>query len=105
MPNLLEYVLNGNPGYSDMSILPDLDASGTNFIFTFNRRNESKDDTTQTFQYTTDLGAAWTEIAIPASTSSSVTITPNTPSTGIDKVDVSIPKGANTKLFGRLKVN
>jgi hypothetical protein len=45
MENLLEYALNGNPGSADLSILPDLDASGANFILTFTRREESAADT------------------------------------------------------------
>jgi hypothetical protein len=102
--NLLEYVLNGNPAASDLSILPVLDASGANCIFSFERRSESADDTVQVFEYNSDLGAVWTEIAIPATSSGSVTITPNSPVEGVDQVQVSVPKGENIRLFGRLKV-
>lgn len=101
MQNLLEYVLNGNPGASDPSILPDLDASGTNFVFTFTRRLDSKTDSQQFFQYNTDLGAVWTEIAIPTATSGSVIITPVDAVT--EQVQVTISKGTNTRIFGRLK--
>jgi autotransporter-associated beta strand protein len=103
MSNLLEYVLNGDPTASDPAILPDLDASGADFVFTFHRRNESKDDTTQVFQYNEDLGATWTEIPIPAASAGAVVITPDTPEAGVDQVVVSIPKGSSPKLFGRLK--
>jgi len=102
LSNLLEYILNGNPTVSEPAILPDLDISGSDFVFTFNRRNESKDDTTLIFQYNEDLGATWSEIPIPAASSASVTITPNTPANGIDLVRVSIPKDSRPRLFGRL---
>ena len=104
MSNLLEYVLNGDPTTSDPAILPDLDASGANFVFTFYRRNESKDDTTQVFQYNEDLGAVWTEIPIPAASAGAVVITPDTPEAGVDRVVVSVSKGSSLKLFGRLTV-
>jgi hypothetical protein len=32
-------------------------------------------------------------------------ITPNTPSNGVDQVTITIPKGTNTKMFGRLRVS
>lgn len=101
MENLLEYVLNGNPGASDPSILPDIDASGSNFVFTFTRRIDSKDDTQQFFQHNTDLGAVWIEITIPDTTSGPVVITPVDAIT--EQVKVTISKGSNTRMFGRLR--
>jgi autotransporter-associated beta strand protein len=100
--NLMEYVLfNGHPNMPSTSIVPTLDAGGANFVFTFYRRNDSTTDTTQIFQHATDL-SDWTPVAIPGG--AGVTVTPDTPSLGIDKVEISVVKGANTKLFGRLKV-
>jgi autotransporter-associated beta strand protein len=101
--NVLEYVLNGNPMASDPAILPDLDASGANFVFTFTRREESPSDTTQIFQYGTTLGA-WTDVAITGTPGSEVTL--GTPSAGLQVVTVTIPKsaaGPGGKLFGRLQ--
>jgi len=101
--NLLEFVLDGgNPNSSDASILPTLDASGENFVFTFRRRNETASVTTQLFQYGSDL-SGWNDVAI--SHSSQVNIAADTPTTGVDQVTVTIPKGTNTKLFGRLAVS
>lgn len=101
--NLLEYVFNGNPLSSSQSILPTQDSSGNQLVFTYFRRHESKDDTTQTFQYGNNL-VGWTDIVIPAATTVNVVITPDTPATAIDKVAITVLKGANTKLFGRLQV-
>ena len=100
--NLMEYVLyNGQPAVPATTILPTLDASGANFIFTIYRRTDSSTDTTQIFQYGPNM-TSWTDVAIPGG--AGVTVTPNTPSAGIDRVQISVVKGVNTKLFGRLKV-
>ncbi len=100
--NLLEYVLNGDPGTADPAILPDLDASGTNFVFTFIRRELSANDTTQVFQHGIDL-INWTNI--PIIPSATVAILPNTPSAGLQQVTVTIPKGSSDRIIGRLKVS
>ena len=101
--NLLEFVLDGgNPNESNQGILPTLDASGANFVFTFRRRAETASVTSQTFQYGTNL-TGWTDLSIAPSTE--VVITPNTPSNGVDQVTITIPKGTNTKMFGRLRVS
>jgi hypothetical protein len=103
--NLLEFMLNGNPGVSDPSILPDLDASGTNFVFTFNRRDDSEAGATLLFQYGSDL-AGWTNAAIGAGSSvvGSATITVVENGTAPDTITVSVPKSVAVggKLFGRL---
>jgi len=101
--NLMEYVLNGNPGASDPQILPALDASGSNFVFTFVRRVESFDDTLQVFQYNNDLGQTWQEITIPRSSAGGVLITPLDAVT--ERVQVSVAKGANVRMFGRIKAS
>jgi autotransporter-associated beta strand protein len=71
--NLLEYVLNGNPGGSDPAILPTLDASGPNFVFTFTRRVESVTDTVQFFEYGSDL-TNWSPIDITNPSAPGVTL-------------------------------
>jgi hypothetical protein len=107
--NQVEFVLNGNPGVSNQAIAPTLNASDANFVFNFTRRADSTTEVTQVFEYSTDL-VDWT-------TNSPITI-PTTPgtvgfatvgaSTGtapnlVQAVTLTIPKGSNTKLFGRLK--
>jgi len=106
----LEFVLNGNPSTQDASILPALDASGSNFVFSFTRRADSAGPVSQIFEYSADL-ADWTTktpITIPAAsgTSGMVTVGPTTGTAPneVQTVTITIPKGSETKLFGRLKV-
>lgn len=103
MVNLLEYTLNGNPLLSDTEILPDLDASGADFVFSFTRRTDSANDTTQIFQYSSDLGS-WTPVAITGTPGSEVAF--GTPAGGLQSVTVTVPKSlaVDGKLFGRLNV-
>lgn len=106
--NLLEFVLNGNPSVSNAAIQPVLAVTATAFEFTFSRRDDSlSPETTQTFQYGTNLGT-WTSILVPAASgtagAATITVTNGSPA---DTVKISIPKteaGATGKLFGRLQV-
>jgi hypothetical protein len=107
--NLMEFVLNGNPAVSGQSILPTLNASGSNFFFNFTRRADSAGEATQVFEYSSDL-VDWTTkapITIPTTSGTSGFVTVGT-STGtapnqVQSVTLTIPKGSDTKLFGRLK--
>lgn len=103
MANALEYVLNANPSVSDPSKLPTLSVTATDFVFSFTRRVESATDTTQVFQYGTNL-SGWTPLNITAPTASQVAL--GTPSGGLQSVMVTIPKtlASGGKLFGRLQV-
>ncbi len=99
--NLLEYALQGgDPSVSNPGILPTVNASGANFVFTYSRRTAAT-GTTQTFQYSPDLGAtSWTDLAIPGGAG----VVVGDPVDGIEQVQITVLKGTNTKLFGRLKV-
>ena len=102
--NLMEYVLNGNPGQPSLNILPTRTEDPLNFIFSYTRRVESANDTTQTFEYTTDLSDWSNQVAIiTPSTDPRVVIGPE--SGGTQSVTVTIPKNGNAVLFGRLRVN
>ena len=104
MENLLEYVLNGDPSLSDPAILPDVDSISDPLylVFTFTRREESATDTTQVFEYGTDL-EGWIPVAITGTPGAGVTI--GAASGGLEPITVKIPKsaaGSGGKLFGRL---
>jgi autotransporter-associated beta strand protein len=101
--NSLEFVLGGNPLASSTNVQPTLAVNATNFVFTFNRNDASEAEVPLAFQYGTTLGA-WTNVVIGADNATSgpeVNIVENT--TSPDTITVTIPKGANTKLFGRLQ--
>jgi len=98
--NLLEFILkDGDPSVSNPLILPTVDASGANLVFTFFRKSAASGDTTQTFEYGTNL-SGWTSLAIPGGTGVTVTDEGN----GIEKIEVSVSKGSHSSVFGRLKV-
>ncbi|MES2477145.1 MAG: autotransporter-associated beta strand repeat-containing protein [Verrucomicrobiota bacterium] len=104
--NLMEYVLNGDPKNAEApsAVLPTLNTSGANLVFTYSRLDASLADTVQTFQYGSDLSGAWTNIIVPTASGSvgaaTVTVTDGTPT---DTVQISVPK-SGAKMFGRLKV-
>ncbi|MEO5716502.1 MAG: autotransporter-associated beta strand repeat-containing protein [Luteolibacter sp.] len=98
--NVLEFVLGGDPLVSSTSILPVQSDDGTYFIFTFNRADASLSEISLTFEYGSNL-TGWTPVSIPtAATGIPVNITDNG---ATDQVVVKVLKGANTKLFGRLR--
>jgi len=99
--NLMEYVLQGgDPSVSTTGTLPTLDTTGANFVFTYFRRAAAT-GTTQTFKHSTTLGAgSWTPVAIPGGPG----VTVADQGGGIDKVEITVAKGSNTKLFGRLQL-
>jgi len=102
--NILEYVLDGDPTTADAMILPTVDASGENFVFTFTRWQESANDTTQVFQYGSNL-SGWTDVNITEPVGSEVTLGDVTD--GLRSVTVTLNKSASAdgKLFGRLQVH
>jgi len=102
IPNLLKYVLNGNPGLASTAILPRVSKLASSSIFTFSRRAESAQDTTQIFQYSTDL-SHWTNVMITSPTDAKVALGA-ADANGVQIVTVTIPAGNNASLFGRLSV-
>jgi hypothetical protein len=106
--NLMEFVLNGSPSVSDSAIAPTLNTSGTDFVFTFNRRDDSEAGSTLLFQYSADL-TSWTDVTVGASSgvvgAATLGVTEN--ATAPDAISVSVPKtvAPGGKLFGRLKAS
>lgn len=103
MKNLMEYVLNGQPGSSDLAILPDLTLTPTDVVFTFTRRAESAFDTTQVFEYGSTL-AGWTPLNITSPTAGEVAIgAPNGGIPNLQTITITIPRTGDA-LFGRLVI-
>lgn len=107
LTNLMEFVLDGNPGMSDSSIAPALNAGGTDLVVSFNRRDDSEPDSTLVFQYGSDL-VGWTDVPVGATdaTVGSAVIVVGENAAATDAVSITLPKSVSPsgKLFGRLKV-
>lgn len=107
LSNLAEFVLNGNPSVANPVIVPTLDASGSNFVFSLTRRDDSEAIAPVVFQYGSDLGN-WTNVAVGAAsgTVGAATVTVVEGGTVTDAITVSVPKtvAVGGKLFGRIKI-
>jgi hypothetical protein len=101
--NLVEYVLGGNPLSSDASILPTQSQDSSNVYFSFHRSVDSKADTHQYVDWSTDL-STWTPVPVGSSSSGTVTVTANGSSP--ESISVAIPRSnsVNGRLFVRLRV-
>ncbi len=97
--NGLEYVLNGDPNSSDTGILPVLDSSGAQAVFTFLINDDSLADTVQTVQYGSDL-EGWTDVSVHPEPAANVSVVPEG---GGSRVTVTLDK-ITPKMFVRLKV-
>jgi hypothetical protein len=102
IPNIMEYVLGGNPAVSSTAILPTVSADGSTFVFNFNRLATSQDDTTQIFQTSTDM-IRWTDIRISSPAAPGVEIG-GVDGNGNQAVTITVPKGNAAQAFGRLAV-
>ncbi|MES2440240.1 MAG: hypothetical protein V4584_14315 [Verrucomicrobiota bacterium] len=107
LTNLMEFVLNGNPGVRDPAIVPGLNAAGDDFVFSFNRRDDSEAGSTLLFQYGSDL-SGWTNVTISAAggTVGSASVVVGENALAADAVSVTVPKtvAPSGRLFGRLRV-
>lgn len=102
IPNLLEYVLSGNPGASSTPILPVQSTDGAHFLFDFTRLASSAGDVSQYFQYSSDM-VEWHDVEISPATDPRVTLEA-ADGQGRQAVRVIVPKVPGEKMFGRLKV-
>jgi hypothetical protein len=104
MENLLEFVLDGNPGASDLGILPAIQPSATHLVLRFVRRIDST-GVAQVVQYGSSL-TSWTDLAVPATAGdhtvgvASISVVRDN-GEGTDTVTVSIPR-AGQAMFARL---
>lgn len=105
--NLLEYVLGGDPVTASTAILPlpSLNAEGK-LVLTFNRRDASEGDTTQTVEIGSDLSGWSTIVPItPGGTlppGVSLNVAEN--STGDDLITVTIDRETDPLKFARIRV-
>ncbi len=100
IPNLVEFVLSGNPMQPSTTILPKIVSTGSTSVFAYERNNLSLPPaTTQVVEYGSNL-TGWTAVPIPATSLGNVTITSGTDSS---HVSVALP-ALGAKGFVRLKI-
>ena len=102
LPNLVEYILDGDPGSFSPSIRPTLSVDGVAFDFAFRRKFTRVAETDQRFEYSSDM-VHWTSVPLDQSGMCGV-ILGGVDGNGMQEVRVTVPRGANESLFGRLSV-
>lgn len=102
IPNLLEFVLSGNPTLSEEGILPKVSVNSDYLLFNYKRDDAAFHYTVQTVQWSTDT-VTWNDIAIGKDGSGPVWI-PSSNGSGPDDVVIMIPRVDGHPMFARLKV-
>jgi hypothetical protein len=95
----------------DTGILPTVSVTPTHFVFTFNRTDESEAETTQTFQWSTNL-TTWNDVTVGSVSSGpngqgvTVNVAEGSPASTPDVITVSVPRtnAVNGMIYGRLRV-
>ena len=102
IPNVLEYILGGNPAQSSSGTRPKASTANDNLVFTFDRADASETaDITLIVEAGTTLGA-WPEtFTIGAASGAGVDIQEN--AAAPDRITVTIPMGTATAKFARLE--
>lgn len=100
--NGLEFILGGEPnpanaGANSAGLLPTGEVVGTGFVFAFTLMNAAA-YLNPVVEFDADLRGVWTTATDPGN--ATILVTPGSPSA---TVKVTIPKGANTEMFARLK--
>lgn len=99
--NLIEFVLGGNPGSNDGSLIQAHELDENNLVFRYKRRDSSVTTTTQIVQWGNNLAGSWNDIPVTENNSPGVSIQTNG---GLsDDVTVTLPRQPG-KMFVRLKV-
>ena len=99
IPNVIEFVLGGEPRTSSQAPLPVIVKSAGQLIFEYNRSDAAESSISQTVEYGNNL-TGWITVNIPETSAGIVEIIPGSPS---DRVKVNIPN-LGSQIFVRLKV-
>ena len=104
IPNLLEFVLNGDPSLHDVeSVLPKVLSAAGSHHYTFYRRKDSVPVTTQTIQYSHDLDL-WLDLPADAATSG-VEVTDHPNNSELEQVSLELNTlSSETQVFLKLIV-
>lgn len=112
VPNLLEFVLGGDPLASDSTVLPQATITPDDFVFTFSRSDDSEAEVALTFEWSTSL-ETWNDVPLGTSSSGpdgngvAVEIDEGDPAEADDAITVRVPRtnASGDQLFGRLRAS
>jgi len=102
IPNIIEFLTNGDPSVSSEANLPTISASGDSLVFTFVLRDDAA-YLNPTVEFSTSLDSGTWTTAVDGSNGVTIDST-NNGDGATHTIIVTIPKGSETKLFARLKV-
>ena len=106
--NAIEFLLGGDKNTPDIAKLPTISANGANVVFTFIRAQASiAPTTTVTVELGTTLATWPTSYAVPDSATNNnpgITVSKNSPASGLDTITLTVPIAPDTTKFARLKV-
>ncbi len=97
--NVIEFVLDNDPLSGTNANPPTIAASGSDLVFSYKRRDDSE-YLNPFVEFDADLAAPWAVAVDPGNATIAVAEDGSNP----DLVTVTIPKGANARLFARVSV-
>lgn len=97
--NVIEFVLDNDPLSGTNANPPTIAASGSDLVFSYKRRDDSE-YLNPFVEFDADLAAPWAVAVDPGNATIAVAENGSNP----DLVTVTIPKGANARLFARVSV-
>ncbi len=100
LPNLLEFVLGGEPNDVAPDARPTVALTPTDLVVTFSRRDIAESGIALVVQWSTGLDS-WTTIPVGATSTGPVTVTENDAAN--DAISVAIPLGTEKHIFVRVK--
>jgi hypothetical protein len=102
-PNLMEYLLAGDPLVPNTLVLPSLDgnADGEDLVFQFIRRSASK-HTVRPFVEVSESLSDWTAFPVPMFSEEPFTVTPLPEMPGREMVTMALQMERKTRFFARL---
>jgi alpha-tubulin suppressor-like RCC1 family protein len=103
LPNLMEYYLNGNPATPSLEMRPTVGTSGSDFVFSFNRKASMAGELAGFFDWSTDL-IHWHPVELVTEPANGVTYG-EVDEEGMEPVSIKVPMGENSRMFGRLRLN
>lgn len=99
IPNGIEFVIGNDPESGVVENLPTITVTGSDLVFEF-RRTDISASSNPVAQVSSDLSTgSWSDVT------TGISVDDDFFGSGIDRVTVTIPRGANSRMFARLSVS